>query len=518
MFSAEQRKKAIDLFIKYDHSYASVIRELGYPHRQTLRNWWEEYKKTGDLPLKGKQRKSKYTEEQKRTAVNHYLEHGKCASRTARVLGFPSPGTLNKWIDEYAPGCRIMRYKTESCNDVDLVDKVDAVLLLETKMLKAENIADELGITQETLYHWREKLLDRKVDKDMKNISKNMSSEELKAQIAQLQKEVHTLQLKNDILEGTIEIIKKDQGTDPKRLSNKEKTLLINSLRDKYKLVELLKELDMAKSSYEYVVQILKRKISSAYIEAREKIVDIFNENKGIYGYRRILSIVNNEEDIEIGEWSVRNIMKKEGLKGKSIKKKRNYSSYKGETSKAPDNLLLNKDKTHDFHRESPNEAWVTDLTEFAIPAGKVYLNPIIDCFDGLPLSWSISTSPNAEIANSSLESACRWLGKNDHPIIHSDRGCHYRWPGWIEICEKYGLQRSMSRKGCSPDNARAEGFFGRLKVEFFHGHDWKGVSVEQFIEMLHTYLTWYREKRIKSDLDYKSPMQYRRDLGLVSA
>ena len=26
----------------------------------------------------------------------------------------------------------------------------------------------------------------------------------------------------------------------------------------------------------------------------------------------------------------------------------------------------------------------LTDITEFQIPAGKVYLSPIIDCFDGL--------------------------------------------------------------------------------------------------------------------------------------
>ena len=274
----------------------------------------------------------------------------------------------------------------------------------------------------------------------------------------------------------------------------------------------------MAKSSYEYAVQALKCKVSAEYSKIKEKIVAIFNENDGIYGYRRILNTINNEKDTKTGEWSVRKIMKKEGLRGRAIKKKRNYCSYEGETSKAPDNLLRNEDGTHDFRTTAPNKAWVTDLTEFKPPAGKVYLSPIIDCFDGLPLSWSISTSPNAQLANSSLESACRWLKENEHPIIHSDRGCHYRWPGWIAICKKYGLKRSMSRKGCSPDNARAEGFFGRLKTEFFYGHDWKGVSVEEFIERLNKYLIWYREKRIKSDLDYKSPMQYRRDLGLISA
>lgn len=34
---------------------------------------------------------------------------------------------------------------------------------------------------------------------------------------------------------------------------------------------------------------------------------------------------------------------------------------------------------------------------------------------------------------------------------------------------------------------------------------------------MLDAYLRWYRDIRIKSDLDYRSPMQHRRDLGLAA-
>lgn len=134
-----------------------------------------------------------------------------------------------------------------------------------------------------------------------------------------------------------------------------------------------------------------------------------------------------------------------------------------------------------------------------------------------MPPSWPISTSPDTEMANSSPLGACEWLDEGDHPAVHSDRGGHYRWPGWIKICEENGLVRSMSRKGCSPDNARCEGFFGRLKVVFLYGRDWDGVTIEEFITMLDAYLRWYRDIRIKSDLDYKSPMQYRRDLGLVA-
>ena len=120
-------------------------------------------------------------------------------------------------------------------------------------------------------------------------------------------------------------------------------------------------------------------------------------------------------------------------------------------------------------------------------------------------------------MANSSLLGACSQLKEGEHPTGHSDRGYHYRWPGWIGICDEHGIVRSMSRKGCSPDSARAEGFFGRLKIEFFYGRDWSGVALDEFADMLDAYLRWYRDVRLKSDLGYKSPMQYRRDLGLIA-
>ncbi|MBP1862011.1 transposase InsO family protein [Rhizobium herbae] len=56
--------------------------------------------------------------------------------------------------------------------------------------------------------------------------------------------------------------------------------------------------------------------------------------------------------------------------------------------------------------------------------------------------------------------------------IVHSDRGAHYRWPGWLPRISDAKLVRSISRKGCSQDNAVCEGFFGRLKTELFYPRD----------------------------------------------
>ena len=88
MFSTEQRRVAIETFIRFDHSYADTIAELGYPTRTCLRNWWKEYESTGEIPVgKGRHRKSRHTDGQARAAVGYYLEHGKSLSRTMRALG-----------------------------------------------------------------------------------------------------------------------------------------------------------------------------------------------------------------------------------------------------------------------------------------------------------------------------------------------------------------------------------------------------------------------------------------------
>jgi putative transposase len=222
-----------------------------------------------------------------------------------------------------------------------------------------------------------------------------------------------------------------------------------------------------------------------------------------------VYAIIRNNGTI-ISEKVIRRIMKEEQLIV-PFKRKRRYSSYKGEISPAVENLV-----DRDFHANTPNTKWLTDLTEFHIPAGKVYLSPIIDCFDGLVVSWTIGTSPDAELVNTMLDDAICNLTDGEHPIIHSDRGCHYRWPGWVSRMENAGLTRSMSKKGCSPDNSACEGFFGRLKNEMFYYRSWKDVSVNQFIDKLDNYLRWYNEKRIKMSLGAMSPVDYRRSIGLA--
>ena len=329
----------------------------------------------------------------------------------------------------------------------------------------------------------------------------------VKRELFEAKQELYKAHLEKDVYEKAAEILKKEMGDSLKDFSNREKAMVIEALRFKYPMKDILEVFDMAKSSYCYQHNQLQKE--DKFRKLRERIIDIFNKNKKRYGYRRIHMVLKTEGVI-VSEKIVCRIMKEECLKVRSVRQ-RKYNSYMGEISPAVPNEIQ-----RDFHSDKPNEKWLTDITEFKIGDNKVYLSPIIDCFDGLPVTWTVGVSPNAELVNTMLDQAIDQLDDESHPIVHSDRGCHYRWPGWIERMNKAKLTRSMSKKGCSPDNSACEGFFGRMKNEMFYGYNWNDVTTSEFIQLVNEYMEWYREKRIKISLGGKSPMDYRRSLGLA--
>ena len=71
--------------------------------------------------------------------------------------------------------------------------------------------------------------------------------------------------------------------------------------------------------------------------------------------------------------------------------------------------------------------------------------------------------------------------------------------------------------RGSAANSAVCEGFFGRLKTEWFYPGNWQSTTVEQFIQALDSYIRWYNEKRIKMSLGARSPVDYRRSLGLTA-
>ena len=288
-------------------------------------------------------------------------------------------------------------------------------------------------------------------------------------------------------------------GSDLRSISNRRKTELGERLRAAtgLPLREITAFLRISRSSYEYHRARLGRDRDA---DIRASVVGEFGASDERYGYRRVWAALR-ARGVRASEKRVRRVMREEGLEARRPRRRR-YSSYAGEEGRAcAPNLLLadaSRDR-HDFSAPAPGEALVTDITEFRLPgdARKVYLSPCVDLFDGDVVAFAAATSPSKALVAGMLAGAVEATGGGF--LLHSDRGWHYRTPGWVAACEEAGVTRSMSRRGHSPDNAACEGFFGRLKVEFFHGRDWAGVTAEEFIAEPSAYVRWYREGRLKA-------------------
>ena len=190
--------------------------------------------------------------------------------------------------------------------------------------------------------------------------------------------------------------------------------------------------------------------------------------------------------------------MRRQGLRARDSRARRRWSSYAGEVSPAPAPNLLLGERGHDFSAQAPNERWAADVTQMGFAGGKLWWSVVVDLFDGRLVAARWSLSPDAELANATLRDALASLPEGaPGPLLHSDRGCHYQWPGWISICDAAGVARSMPRKGHSPDNAACEAFFGRAKVEVCHGRERR--SAEELGGALDAYGAWHDSERLKS-------------------
>lgn len=512
MYSYEDRIRAIKLYVQLGKRSAATIRQLGYPTKNALRGWYREYERCLDLPAGYASRKPKYSQAQKAAAVQHYLDHGRCASATLRALGYPGRRSLMSWILELDPESRIRVVGSTDRTRRPAALKHAAILALCTRQGDAETLAQEFGVCRSSLYNWKNQLLGREVPASMKrrrDLPDDPERLALEQKIEALQRDIRRLQLEQDLLKKANEILKKEMGVDRQHLSNRDKAQLVDALRKTYTLSELLKEVGLPRSSYFY--HRTRLDVADRYVDIRRTIAAIFEENHRCYGYRRMQASLNKQR-IGISEKVVQRLMKQERLIAARPKRRR-YGSYLGEIGPAADNLI-----NRDFRAPAPNAKWLTDITEFQIPAGKIYLSPMIDCFDGMVVSWSIGTRPDAELVNSMLDAAIDIVAaSSERPVVHSDRGAHYRWPGWLARIADANLVRSMSRKGYSPDNAACEGFFGRLKTELFYPRNWQSTTIEQFIHAVDGYIRWYNERRIKVSLGNLSPVEYRRSLGIIA-
>ena len=264
----------------------------------------------------------------------------------------------------------------------------------------------------------------------------------------------------------------------------------------------MLKVAGMARSSYYYHLRVK----SDKYVDVRQRLRAIYDQNKGRYGYRRLTAALRNEGFV-INHKTVRKLMKQENLACKIRQKRKTVFKPSPELAASPN--ILNRE----FKAEKPFSRGVTDVTEFYVRRQKVYASAILDLYDGGLISMVFSLKNNTDLIMSMFDNLPEnVLNQLDNMLIHSDQGILYRTVRYHDFIRCHNIIQSMSHRGNCYDNALMESFFGTFKVETINLEPVN--SLEELAQMIKEYGEYYNKHRIKSTLGYKSPYQYRRENG----
>ena len=241
-----------------------------------------------------------------------------------------------------------------------------------------------------------------------------------------------------------------------------------------------------------------RRSRENRALEAKIRV--LYAASHGIYGAVKIHQDLI-DDGVRCGKNRVARIMHQAGLQSRTKKKFKATTNSRHNLPVAPN--LLNQD----FTVNTPNCAWVGDITYIPTDEGWLYLAVLQDLFNRQIVGWM-----TRQLAIDALQMALGRQNPGNELLHHSDRGSQYASADYQKILKKHGMICSMSRKGNCYDNAVAESFFGRLKCEWTNHHRY--LSRSEAIRSLFYYIEiFYNRKRRHSSIDYATPQDYETSL-----
>jgi putative transposase len=232
----------------------------------------------------------------------------------------------------------------------------------------------------------------------------------------------------------------------------------INDHRHEFRIATMCRVLRVTRGGF---YQWLHKPLSDRALEDQRLlslIRDSYSASDGVYGARRVFGDLR-----EAGEHCSKHRVAKI-MRTHKIKALRGYKTPRhivGRPSIVAPNRLERQ-----FTLDTPNRAWVTDITYLRTWQGWLYLAVVLDLFSRKVVGWSMKPTLARELVLDALLMALWRRKPTQSVIVHSDQGSQYGSDDWQRFCRSHGLEPSMSRRGNCWDNAVAESFFSSLKKE----------------------------------------------------
>jgi transposase InsO family protein len=191
-------------------------------------------------------------------------------------------------------------------------------------------------------------------------------------------------------------------------------------------------------------------------------------------------------------------------------KKKRNPNALTKEDKAAQKSENLIK---QDFQSPEPNSKWLSDISEVNTADGKLYISPIMDCFDGQIVGLTMDNNMRQELCIEAFKQAYRRYDAYGM-IFHSDRGTQYTSHKFREELKSRGAIQSMSGTGRCYDNARMESFFATLKKEKLYKIKTESLPMETVKSIIFRWVfTYYNRKRVYTTNEGGYPPSVKRQM-----
>ena len=267
----------------------------------------------------------------------------------------------------------------------------------------------------------------------------------------------------------------------------------------------MCKVLKIARSTFYYDTEIsaqkeLKKQEDERKIKA--EITKIFNENRQVYGTRKLKKELDNEKKgFRISRRRIGRLMSELGLQSKYAK-----ATYKPMTTRPNEEAVKNV-LNREFEVDKEMSVLVSDLTYVKVGRRWNYVCFLIDLYNREIVGWSAGAEKDAALVQRAFDSVRYPLG--NVKMFHTDRGSEFKNVGIDELLSDYKIKRSLSHKGKPYDNAVAEATFKILKTELINGSHYQ--TLNQLSLELFDYVNWYNNIRTHSTLGYLSPVAYKK-------
>ena len=283
-------------------------------------------------------------------------------------------------------------------------------------------------------------------------------------------------------------------------------------MKEKYPIVFLCQLMGVSKSGYYKWKN--RQGVLNRYEQDRQLLTKLLSEQHKkhpSHGYHMLADDV-----FQATGWIFSHNLAHKCCKYAGIQSKARKYRYKKKDDE--ENVEFPNEVNGNWNATGPTQIVVSDMTVIKNKGRNWEWTLLVDTFNNEILAHQATpVQGDTKPYYHCLEALKKLAGKKNEEqtpqiVLHTDQGSVYSSQAFRQAHEHYNILRSMSKVGTPTDNAIIEALNGWIKEELYL--DFGLETAEDVPKLLDEYVYYFNNRRPAAALGYKSPVQYKAELG----